>query len=62
MLTKIMSSLEEEHMQTQYIFLSYRIQLYFHEHKLAIEIDENRQRDRNKKTKSNIIRAWLQIY
>ena len=57
-----MSSLEEEHMQTQYIFLSYRIQLYFHEHKLAIEIDENRQRDRNKKTKSNIIRAWLQIY
>ena len=57
-----MSSLEEEHMQTQYIFLSYRIQLYFHEHKLAIEIDENRQRDRSKKTKSNIIRAWLQIY
>ena len=28
-------------MQTQYTVLSYRIDLYFHDYKLAIEIDEN---------------------
>ena len=41
MLTKIMSSIEGENMQTQYNVLSYRIDLYFHDYKLAIEIDEN---------------------
>ena len=30
--------------QTQYNFLSYRIDLYFHDYKLEIEVDEN---DRN---------------
>ena len=39
--TKIMSSFEGENMQTQYNVLSYRIDLYFHDYKLAIEIDEN---------------------
>ena len=33
-------------MQTQYNVLSYRIGLYFHDYKLAIEIDENWHSDR----------------
>ena len=44
-LTKIMRSFEGENMQTQYV-LSYRIDLYFHDYKLAIEIDENGQRQK----------------
>ena len=36
-----MSSFEKESMQTQ------RTDLSFHDYKLAIEIDENRHRDRN---------------
>ena len=47
MLTKITISFKEENLQTQYIILSYRIELYSHEYKLAIEIDENRHSDRN---------------
>ena len=34
-------------MQTQYSILSYRIDLYFHEYKLAIEVDELGHGDRN---------------
>ena len=34
-------------MQTQYNVLSYRIDLYFNDYKLAIEIDENVHSDRN---------------
>ena len=34
-------------MQTQYNVSSYRIELYFHDYKLAIEIDENGLSDRN---------------
>ena len=34
-------------MQTQYSVLGYRINLYFHKHKLAIEADELRHADRN---------------
>ena len=37
----------EEDMQTQYIVLDYRIDLYFNEYKLAIEIDELGHNDRN---------------
>ena len=40
-LTKIRSSFEGENMQTKYNVLSYRIDLYFHDYKLAIDIDEN---------------------
>ena len=47
MLTKIMSSFEGENMETQYKVLSYRIDLYFHDYKLAIEIDGNGHSDRN---------------
>ena len=31
---------EGENIQTQYSVLGYRIGLYFHEYKLAIEVDE----------------------
>ena len=37
----------EEDMQTQYIVLDYRIDLYFNEYKLAIEIDELGHNDGN---------------
>ena len=46
-LTKIMSSLEGERMEIQYNVLDYRIDLYFHDYKLRIKINENRNRDRN---------------
>ena len=46
-LTKIMSSFEEENMQTQYNVLGYWINLYFHDYKLAIENDENGNSDIN---------------
>ena len=42
-----MSSFKGENMQTECFILSYRIDLYFHDYKLAIEIDENRHRDGN---------------
>ena len=45
--TKILSSFEGENMQTQNNVLSYRIDLYFHDYKLAIESDENGHSDRN---------------
>ena len=34
------NTFEGEDMQTQYSVLGYRIDLYFHKHKLAIEVDE----------------------
>ena len=42
-----MSSFEGENVQTQYKALGYRIDLYFHDYKLAIEIDENEHNCRN---------------
>ena len=36
-----------EDMQTQYSDLGYRIDLYFHKHKLAIQVDELGHADRN---------------
>ena len=48
---KVINSLKEafegENMQTQYTVIGYRIDLYFHEYKLAIEIDELGHNDRN---------------
>ena len=38
---------EGEDMQTQYSVLGYRIDLYFHKYKLAIEVDELENADRN---------------
>ena len=45
MLTKITSSFEGQNMKT-YV-LSYRIELYFQDYKLAIEIDQNGHNIRN---------------
>ena len=42
-----MSSFVKKNMQTQYDVLGYRIDLYFHDYKLAIEIDENGRSGRN---------------
>ena len=41
------NAFEGEDMQTQYSVLGYRIDLYFHKHKLAIEVDELGHADRN---------------
>ena len=39
-LNSIKDTFEGENMQTQYRVLGYRTNLYFHEYKLAIEVDE----------------------
>ena len=46
-LKSIMDALEGENMQTQYSVLGYRIDLYFHDYQLAIEVDEKGHKDRN---------------
>ena len=46
-LTKILNLFEGENMQTKYYILSYRIDKYFNDYKLAIEIDESGHSDRN---------------
>ena len=47
LLKPIMDVIEEENMQTQYSVLGYKIDLYFHDHKLVVEIDEKGHKDRN---------------
>ena len=72
-LKSIKDTFEGEDMQTQYTVIGYRIDLYFHEYKLAIEVDELGHNDRNidtkkykipknTKTKSNRKRTWLCVY
>ena len=39
-INSIKDAFEGENIQTQYSVLGYRIDLYFHKHKLAIEVDE----------------------
>ena len=46
-ISAIKDAFEGENMQTQYSVLSYRIDLYFHKYKLAIEVDELGHADRN---------------
>ena len=46
-LRSIKDAFEGEDMQTQYTVIGYRIDLYFHEYKLAIEVDELGHNDRN---------------
>ena len=41
-----MDVFEGEDMQTQYSVLKYRINLYFHRYKLAVEVDEKGHKDR----------------
>ena len=46
-INSIKDAFEGENIQTQYSVLGYRIDLYFHEYKLAIEVDELGHTDRN---------------
>ena len=46
-LTSIKDAFKGEDIQIQYSVLGYRTDLYFHNHKLAIEIDELGHADRN---------------
>ena len=46
-LKSIKDAFEREDMQIQYSILHYRINLYFHKYKLAIEVDELGHADRN---------------
>ena len=39
-LKSVIDAFEEENMQPQYSVLGYRIDLYFHDYKRAIEVDE----------------------
>ena len=42
-----MDAFQGENMQTQYSVLGYKIAFYFHDYKLAIEVDEKSHKDRN---------------
>ena len=46
-INSIKDAFEGEDMQTQYTVIGYKIDLYFHEYKLAIEVDELGHNDRN---------------
>ena len=46
-LKSIMETFEGKNMETQYSVLNYRIDIYFHDYKLAIEVDERGHKDRN---------------
>ena len=46
-INSIKDTFEGENMQTQYTVLGYRIDLYFHKYKLAIEVDELGHNDRS---------------
>ena len=46
-LESIKDTFEGENIQTQYTVIGYRTDLYFHEYKLAIEVDELVHNDRN---------------
>ena len=44
-LDSIKNAFEGENMQTHYRVLGYEIDIYFHDYKLAVEIDEKDHRD-----------------
>ena len=46
-LKSIMDTFEGENMQTQYSALGYKIDHYFHDYKLVIEVDERPHKNRN---------------
>ena len=46
-LKSVMDAFEGENMQTQCSVLGNRIDLYFHDYKLAVEVDEEGHKDRN---------------
>ena len=47
LLIPLMNAFEGENMQTEYSVLGYKIDLYFHDYKLAIEVDEKGPKDRS---------------
>ena len=47
MIESITDTFKGEYVRIQYTVLGYRINLYFYEYKLAIEIDESDHNDRN---------------
>ena len=51
-LKSIMDTFEGENMETQYHVLNYKIDLYFRDYKLGVEIDENGHKDRNEEYES----------
>ena len=46
-INSVKDTFEGENIQTQYSILGYRIDVYFHEYKLVIEVDELQHTDRN---------------
>ena len=61
-LESIKDTFEGENTQTQYIVIGYRIDLYFHEYKLARDVDELGHTDRNIDYEIQRQRTWLRIY
>ena len=63
----IKDAFEGENMQTQYGVLGYKIDLYFHEYKLATEVDELGHNDRNidfeiqRHTNTNLVVCLLEL-
>ena len=58
---------EGENMQTQYSVLSYKIDFYFHEYRLAIEVNELGHNERNisyeiQRQRAIVQRAELCVY
>ena len=51
-LESIKNAFEREDMQIQYTVLGYRIDLYFHKYRLAIEVDKLGHADRNLSNKT----------
>ena len=65
-INSIKDTFEGENIQTQYSVLGYRIDLYFHEYKLAIEVDELGHTNRNinneiERQKANLIVYLLEL-
>ena len=46
-LKSIMETFQGGNMETQYSILTYRVDIYFHDYKLAIEVDEKGHNDRD---------------
>ena len=68
-INSIKDTFEGENIQTQYSVLGYRIDLYFHEYKLAIEVDElghtnrniNNEIERQKALEKELIGIFIRI-
>ena len=60
-LKSIKDAFEEEDMQTQCSVLGYRIDLYFHKHKLAIEVGELEHADRNLSNEIELNHVFIRI-